>query len=98
MFIFYVRCASYDFIEVFVADIMFQITIPVRDPEPPPTVPYKDEKTITDAKWIEGLASKREPKFRVATPDKRNIQDLSHSFEKHRLGKQQRLLQDLNLR
>lgn len=77
---------------------MFQMTIPARDQESTPTVPYKDSQTITDAKWIENIATKRQAYARVKTPDKRVIQNLSLSFSKHRLGKQQRLLQDLSVR
>ena len=71
---------------------MFQMTIPINDLRPMFHDPRAEEDFATVRR---GIGLRTGETARVATPDKEAIMELSSSFGKHRLKKQQQLLQDI---
>lgn len=72
---------------------LFQDQVSMEDFEPPP--PFLKDPTRDNLKHITQF---RDGRHRVATPEKVAIMELSTSFEKRRLGKQQQILTEMNQR
>lgn len=72
---------------------LFQAQVSMEDFEPPP--PFLKDPTRDNLKHITQF---RDGRHRVATPEKVAIMELSTSFEKRRLGKQQQILSEMNQR
>ncbi|XP_061177601.1 uncharacterized protein LOC133186364 [Saccostrea echinata] len=72
---------------------LFQAQVSMEDFEPPP--PFLKDPTRDNLKHITQF---RDGRHRVATPEKVAIMELSTSFEKRRLGKQQQILTEMNQR
>ncbi|KAK2177290.1 hypothetical protein NP493_608g02049 [Ridgeia piscesae] len=70
---------------------MFQMTIPVNDTPQP----FNDPGTMKDYQLLQNTAHCRDGKQRLPTPDRNAIIGLATSFDKHRLRKQQQVLQDI---
>ncbi|KAI0207516.1 hypothetical protein LSAT2_007846 [Lamellibrachia satsuma] len=67
------------------------MTIPVNETPQP----FNDPGTMKDYQLLQNTAHCRDGKQRLPTPDRNAIIGLATSFDKHRLRKQQQVLQDI---
>ncbi|ESO93226.1 hypothetical protein LOTGIDRAFT_232678 [Lottia gigantea] len=75
---------------------MFQRRIRLDDALTLP--PFKNSKSLREIHLLQNTIYCRDGKQRLPTPDKLAIMELSTSFQKRRLGKQQRILTDITKR
>ncbi|XP_021344831.1 uncharacterized protein LOC110444797 [Mizuhopecten yessoensis] len=75
---------------------LFTSTVCLEEFEPRP--PFLTDPTRDNLKTMGYTSTYRDHKLRLPTPEKVAIMELSNSFERRRLGKQQQMLTDMNQR